>query len=40
MDLEPGVFVTESHFKSYGRDNIDISLISPGFYHFNFGFNQ
>ena len=36
MKLKPGTFVTENHFKKYGRNNITISQISDGVFYFDF----
>ena len=36
MGIEHGKFITKEDFKKYGRDNIEISLISPGVYYFDF----
>ena len=36
MKLKVGTYVTENHFKKYGRDTITISRISDGVYYFDF----
>ena len=39
MNILPGTFVSESDFHAYGRNNIEISLISDNVYYFNFELN-
>ena len=36
MGLEPGVFVTETDFINYGRDNVGIKKIGDSTYQFDF----